>query len=348
MDRKRIDQFLDRFIGLAAGATTIALLAVADRTGLTAHLGPEPATSDDIADRAGLDRRYVAEILAGLAAAGVVDLGPDGGYYSLPEEHALFLVDASSPYHLAGWLDVVPALYAVIDDVANGVSHGGGVRAEVFPPNAERGLDRLNSPSQRVFLAKRWLPGVPGLVESLDTGIRVADVGCGSGTAVITMATEYPASRFTGFDVSDTALAVARERGGDLPNLDFARVGAGEIPTDPPFDLITAFDVIHDLADPLGGLRRIREALAPDGVFLMMEPNASSDVADNLDADGALLYGVSTLYCMTQSLALGGAGLGAAWGRERANRLAAEAGFGTFEHLESISNRFSAFYLLRR
>ena len=93
---------------------------------------------------------------------------------------------------------------------------------------------------------------------------------------------------------------------------------------------------------------RIREALAPDGVFLMMEPNASSDVAGNLDTDGALLYGVSTLYCMTQSLALGGAGLGAAWGRERANRLAAEAGFGRFEHLESISNRFSAFYLLTR
>lgn len=348
MDRDRIGQFLDRFVDLAAGATTIALLAVADRTGLLTHLDAEPASADEIADRAGLDQRYVSEILAGLAAAGVVDLGTDGESYSLSEEHALFLADASSPYYMAGWLDLIPALYAVIDEVADAVRHGGGVATGDFPVGAERGIDRLNSPSQKVFLTKRWLPGIPGLVESLENGIRVADVGCGAGTAVVTMATGYPESRFTGFDVSETALAVARERGSELANLNLVLAGAAEIQTDPPFDLITSFDVIHDLADPLAALTRIRAALAPDGVYLMMEPEAGAGVADNLDADGALLYGVSTLYCMTQSLAQGGAGLGAAWGRERASRLAEEAGFDSFEHVEAISNRFSAFYLLRR
>jgi SAM-dependent methyltransferase len=120
-----------------------------------------------------------------------------------------------------------------------------------------------------------------------------------------------------------------------------------DIPIDPPFDLITTFDVIHDLVDPLAGLKQIREALAPDGVYLMMEPNASSNVEDNLNPRGALLYGVSTLHCMTQSLAHGGSGLGAAWGRQLAERYAADAGFFSFTPLEEISNRFSSFYLLK-
>jgi hypothetical protein len=133
-----------------------------------------------------------------------------------------------------------------------------------------------------------------------------------------------------------------------LDNVEFAAVGVEDLTLDPPFDLITSFDVIHDLAEPLAALTRIRAALVDQGMYLMMEPEAGSALADNLDPDGALLYGMSTLYCLTQSLAAGGEGLGAAWGRERAEELAKDAGFEVFERLDSISNRFSAFYLLRR
>jgi SAM-dependent methyltransferase len=188
---------------------------------------------------------------------------------------------------------------------------------------------------------------VPGLAARLEAGIRVADVGCGSGTAAVLIAEAYPRCHVVGYEVSSDSIEVARSRAGGLGNLEFMERAVEEIPTDPPFGLITSFDVIHDLAHPVTGLRRIREALAEDGLFLMMEPNAGSALEDNLSPRGAMLYGVSTLLCMTQSLASGGAGLGAAWGRQRAEDLATEAGFGSFQPLDDISNRFSAFYLLQ-
>ena len=349
MDRARIDQFLDRFVGYASGAMTIGLLAVADRTGLTAWLGEhESGTTGEIAAGAELDARYVQEILSGLAAAGVLEYDADGGVFSLPPEHALFVSNEVSPYFMGGWLDMIPSVMRQIDGVADATVHGGGVGFDEFGASMVRGTDRGNGPSQRAFLTSRWLPAVPGLVERLQGGIRVADVGCGSGAATIVIAEAFPASHVVGFDVSDESLAVARGRSESVENVEFRRHSADDIPLEPPFDLITTFDVIHDLVDPLAGLVRIRGALAADGDYLMMEPNAGSHLEENLTPRGALLYGISTLHCMTQSLANGGKGLGAAWGREMAEDYAREAGFGSFEELEAITNKFSAFYLLRR
>jgi SAM-dependent methyltransferase len=348
MDRERIAAFLERFVGFASGATTIALLTVADRSGLLSWLGQHSSgTSEEIASGAGLEERYVREILSGLAAAGTLDFDAASGVFSLPPEHALFLSDTSSPYYMGGWLDMVPSLYEQVDGVARATKEGGGVRFGEFGPDIIRGIDRGNSPSQRVFLVDRWLPAVPGLVERLTEGIRVADVGCGAGTVPILIARAFPQSDVSGFEVSDEALEEARERASSLHNVTFDKRPAADIPVDPPFDLITAFDVIHDLADPLAGLTRIREALSPDGWFLMMEPNVATNLEDNLHDIGALMYGISTLHCMTQSLALGGEGVGAAWGREMAEDYVRRAGFSTFELLEDISNKFSAFYLLQ-
>jgi 2-polyprenyl-3-methyl-5-hydroxy-6-metoxy-1,4-benzoquinol methylase len=147
--------------------------------------------------------------------------------------------------------------------------------------------------------------------------------------------------------VSGDSISVARSRAEDIPNVEFHSYTAEDIPTEPGFDLITSFDVIHDLADPMSGLKRIREALRPSGSYLMMEPNASSHLENNLNDRGAMLYGISTLHCMTQSLAQNGAGLGASWGEEMARDYATEAGFVSFERLDKIANRFSAFYLLK-
>lgn len=348
MDRQRIEEFFDRFLGLASGATTMALLAVADRSGLTAYLWDHPGqTSSEIASGAGLEERYVAEILAGLAAAGVVDYDPAAGTFTLPPEHALFVADETSPYFMGGWMDMIPVLVAQVDGVAKATSDGGGVPFEEFGGEAVAAIERANSPSQRVFLTGRWLGAVPGLAERLEGGIDVADIGCGSGTAALLMAQAYPRSLVRGFDPSRLSIAAARRRGEGVENLEFHELGAEEIPVEPGFDLITAFDVIHDLADPLAGLARIREALRTDGMFIMMEPNMSSDLAENLHPLGAMMYGVSTLHCLTQSLARGGAGLGAAWGSARAEEMARAAGFGSFQELEEIGNRFSRFYLMR-
>ncbi|MFZ0014199.1 MAG: class I SAM-dependent methyltransferase [Acidimicrobiia bacterium] len=347
MDRDRIEAFLDRFVGYASGATTIGLLAVADRCGLLTWLGENRSgTADEIASGAGLEARYVREIMSGLAAAGAVEYDPGTGVFTLPAEHALFLSDELSPYFMGGWLDMVPSTMSQVDGIAHATRHGGGVGFEEFGNGLIRGIDRGNGPSQRVFLVSRWLAAVPGLVDRLEAGLTVADVGCGAGTAAILMAEAFPASTVFGFDVSPESLAVARGRSGSLDNVTFGEYSVEGIPLDPPFDLVTAFDVIHDLIDPLAGLTRIRESLADDGVFLMMEPNLSSNLEDNIGDRGALFYGISTMHCMTQSLAHGGAGLGAAWGRQMAEDYARRAGFTTFQPLEPINNKFSAFYLL--
>ena len=349
MDRARIDGFLDRIIEFASGATTIGLLAVADRSGLSRHLADAGGgTAAELAQEAGLDARYVEEIMSGLAAAGVVEYDPGTKRFDLPAEHALFLADESSPYFMGGFFDVIPAFLGQIDGVAKATRDGGGVRFEEYGEAAVRGIARAQSASQNTFLVSRWLPAIPGLIPRMEAGISVADIGCGSGTAAILMAGAFPRSQIAGFDVSALSIDTARNRAAGLGNIQFHQTGIEDLPTDPPFDLVTTFDVIHDLADPLAGMERIHAALADDGVYLMMEPNASSNLEENLTPRGAMLYGTSTLHCMTQSLALGGAGIGAAWGRERAEAMAGEAGFGSFEALEAISNKFSAFYLLTR
>jgi SAM-dependent methyltransferase len=348
LDRRKIEEFLDRFVSIAAGATTIGLLALADRSGLSGYLSAHPdGTASQIADGAGLEERYVREILSGLAAAGVVDYDAETMQFHLPPEHALFIADETSPYFMGGYLDMIPGGMAHIDEIADAVRHGGGVVFDQFGERMIKGIERGNAPSQRVFLTGRWLGAVPGLIERLESGIRVADVGCGTGTAALEMARAFPASSVIGFDASEESIEIARSNAGAIANLSFQRVAAEKFPIGDGYGLITTFDVVHDLVDPLAALERIREALGDQGVYLMMEPNLSSRLEDNLDLRGALFYGVSTLHCMTQSLAQGGPGLGAAWGRQNAADLAREAGFSSFEPLERITNRFSAFYLLK-
>ncbi len=348
LDRAKIEAFLGHFVEMASGATTIGLLAVADRSGLARYLsGHGPGTAEEIAAAAGLDDRYVREILSGLAAAGVVDFDPETARFHLPPEHALFIADEASPYFMGGFLDMIPSGLGHLEGVTEATRHGGGVSFEEFGGRMVTGIERSNAPSQTVFLTSRWLPAVPGLVDRLHAGIRVADVGCGSGTAARIMAEAFPASQVIGYDSSEGSIDLARERVGGLANLSYECARAESLPETERFGLITTFDVIHDLVKPLATLIRIREALTDDGVYLMMEPNLSSNLEDNLSPHGALMYGVSTLHCMTQSLAQGGAGLGAAWGRQGAARMAAQAGFGSFEELDQISNRFSAFYQLR-
>lgn len=347
MDRARIEEFLDTFVGYASGAMTVGLLAVADRSGLLTWLKDNGSgTVESIASETGLEERYLTEIMSGLAASGVVDYDSSTQTFTLPPEHALFVADETSPYYMGGWFDMIPAVLAQIDGVTDATINGGGVGFDQYGPDLIRGLDRGNGPSQRVFLVSRWLPAVPGLVPVLESGARVADVGCGTGTAAIAMARAFPGSHVAGYDVSPDSITVARTRAEGLDNITFEEYSVDAIPTDPPNDLVTAFDVIHDLADPLASLTRIRESLAPGGRFLMMEPNMSSSLEDNINDRGALMYGVSTMHCMTQSLASGGTGLGAAWGREKAAEYAAMAGFGGFEEIEPITNKFSAFYLL--
>lgn len=343
MDRDKTRAFVDRFTTLASGATTIGMLAVADRIGLLASMAAGGAgTTDEIADEAGLDRRYTREILNGLVAARIVDFDPTTSTYSLPREHAAVVADDTSPYSMAGWLDMIPTALGLTDRIAGAAVKGGGVPFEEFGPHMIRGIDRGNRPSMLTLLTRRWIATMPDIVERVEAGGRIADLGCGSGAAVEAMATAYPAASVVGFDISEDSIERARAAT-DLDNASFVVGGTTELHRDGPFHLVTALDVIHDLADPRAALETVRSSLTADGALLMMEPRVGASVIDNQTDRGALVYGISTFHCMTQSLAVGGAGLGAAWGPDEARELCLDAGFSSFDELP-IENPFSAFY----
>jgi SAM-dependent methyltransferase len=346
MDRDLAKTFMGRLFDMTSGAAVLGVLAVADRTGLLrAMQGAGPLTLDAVVERTGLETRYVEEILATLVAGGMLDLDRASQTYELPDEHAACLSDESSPYFMGGWTQIMQGLYGAIPGVVDACHNGGGVAYDHFGDHMVDGISRANSPGMRLLLTRRWLAALPEVVQRLEDGIRVADVGCGAGTAVLTMARAYPQSTFTGYDVSESSITRAREaaREEGLANAHFELAGGEALPLDPSFDLITAFDVVHDLVDPKAVLARIRQALSPEGVFFMVEPAVEAELADNVNPSGALLYAMSTLHCMTVSLAHGGEGLGAAWGPEKAEQYCLNAGFGSFRKLD-VRNPMNAFY----
>ncbi len=346
MNREAVHEFILRFMDMVSGAAVLGIVGVGDRTGLFTRLaGQGPLTVEDIAARTGLQERYLREALASLAAARIVRFDAETKTYELPEEHALCLADERSPYFLAGWTQIIPALLNAVPGVARAFQDGGGVPYAAFGEDMVAGIDRSNSPGTRILLTRKWLPAMSDAVARLERGMRVADIGCGSGTAAITMGRAYPQSHITGYDNDARSIARARaaaEREG-LGNVTFEQLPAESLPVSVPFGLVTAFDVIHDMVNPRAVLHRVREALEPEGSFLMVEPAAGDTLEENLGPSGALLYAMSTLHCMTVSLAHGGEGLGSAWGPQRAEQLCREAGFSRFRRLEVV-NPFNAFY----
>jgi SAM-dependent methyltransferase len=334
---------------MVTGAATLGVIGVGDRTGLCATLaGAGALTLEQITERSGLQERYLREALAALAAAGIVLYRGRDETYELPEEHAACLADEASPYFMGGWTQIVPSILNAVPKVAAAARHGGGVAYAEFGRDMVEGIDRANSPGMRILLTRKWLPAMPDVLERLHAGIRVADVGCGSGTAAITIGTAFPNSTVTGFDPD--ASSIDRARGAvektTLANVSFEILGAESLPIDPGFDLVVSFDTIHDMVNPQAVLRRIREVLPLDGTYLMVEPAAGDTLEENLNPQGALAYAMSTLHCMTVSLAHGGAGLGAAMGSKTAEYMCRAAGFTRFRRLD-IENPFNAFYEVR-
>lgn len=307
----------------------VLLIDLADRTGLLTAMASGPGTSQELADRAGLQERYVRECLGGLVTAGIVVYDPASRRHTLPSAYASCLTGTGSG-NLAPLSRVATLLAHHVDDVAEVFRDGGGVPYERFRPAFTEVMDGLSRGIFDEQLVAALLPQVEGLTARLQRGIRVADIGCGTGHSTVVLAQEFPASTFDGFDLADDALdrgrVEAHERG--LDNVRFTLQDIALIPPEPPYDAIFAFDVVHDQAQPAQVLRAVHEALAPDGVFVMMDTNCASALEDNLDNPFApLLYAVSTFHCMTVSLARDGVGLGTCWGRELALEMLRDAGF---------------------
>jgi SAM-dependent methyltransferase len=309
-----------------------------------------PATSAQIADAAGLNERYVREWLGGVVAARIVDYQPATAMYFLPRHHAAVLTRGAGPDNLARLAQYIPLLCEVEQKVVGCFHNGGGLPYSDYP----RFHELMAEDSGEVFdaaLVDVILPLIDGLPERLRTGADVADIGCGSGHAINLMAQAFSASRFTGIDFAAEGLGVgtAEAKRLGLTNATFVERDAAKLDVTDAYDVITVFDAIHDQAQPAQVLANIYRALRLGGVFLMVDIKASSNLEDNIGAPAAsFLYTLSTMHCMSVSLAFGGAGLGTVWGRQVATTMLADAGFGDLQVHEIESDPFNYYYAARK
>ena len=344
-------RFAERMQDTIDSACIAILLSIGHQTGLLDTMAVlPPATSTQIADAAGLNERYVREWLGGLTAAEIVDYDPATGSYVLPRERAAVLTRAAGPQNVAREAQFI-ALLAEVEQKVIGCFHAGGGLSYADYPRFHGLMAEVSGEVFDAALVDVVLPLVEGLPERLRDGIDVADIGCGSGHAVNLMATSFPASRFTGFDFSDegvaTASAEARRVG--AANASFLARDVARLEEVEAFDLITAFDSIHDQAHPARVLENIHRALRPGGTLLMVDIKGSSNLEDNVGVPMApYKYTVSTMHCMSVSLGLDGSGLGTVWGRQLATSMLADAGFGEVEVREIETDPFNFYYVARK
>jgi 2-polyprenyl-3-methyl-5-hydroxy-6-metoxy-1,4-benzoquinol methylase len=330
LDSAKAEAFGDRMVGMLNGAALALMTSIGHRTGLFDVMATmPPADSAKIAGEAGLCERYVREWLGAMVTGGVVEYDPAARAYALPAEHAAWLCREARPNNRAATAQWIGLLGGVEDAIVECFERGGGV------PYASYGrfhavMAEESDQTVVAALEDAILPVVPGLREALERGIEVLDVGCGSGRAVNRLARRFPESRFTGYDLLAEGVAAAKAEAlsHGLRNTRFEVRDVSEIELAERFHLITAFDAIHDQARPEAVLAAIARALRPDGVFLMQDIAGTSC----LERDAAhplapFLYTISCMHCMSVSLAQGGRGLGAMWGREVASRMLEAAGF---------------------
>lgn len=350
MDKQKSTQFMMKVVGDIGTALASGLLLVGDRCGLfKAMAGAGPLSCTALAARAGVSSRYVEEWLAVMTGAGYVEHDPIAETFALPDEHAMFLADASSEYYLGGLFQGLPGLLAMAPRLVTAFKTGEGVSFSDFGAELPEALEAMNRAVYESRLTRSWLPAMPDVVARLLAGGRALDVGCGTGVVPLTLARAFPAATIAGLDFDarsiDIARGYAREAG--LGNqITFLAAPAEHLPTEPGWDFISSFDVIHDLPDPLGAMKRIRSALNEGGTYLMVEPKVADQLENNVQNPFArMLYAISCLHCVPQSLAQGGPGLGACWGEGRARAMAHDAGFTRFERLD-IRSPAMAFYAL--
>jgi SAM-dependent methyltransferase len=329
LDMNKVQAFAGQTIGILNHSLLAFMISVGHRTGLfdrMATLGP--SSSAEVARAAGLDERYVREWLSAMVTGRIVDYDGRRGTYQLPAEHAACLTRAAGENNLAILTQFSSVYGSVEDDIVECFKRGGGVPYERYHRFHDVASE-LSGTLHDASLVARIVP-TAGLAEALHRGIDVLEIGCGKGHTLNLLAKAFPNSRYLGIDLCEEAVgggkAEAQRMG--LTNVRFELQDAAKLDKKSAYDVITAFDTIHDQADPAGVLARIRNALRPGGTFLCVDIAASSNLADNLEHPLATaLYSVSTMHCMTVSLAQGGAGLGTMWGQEKALEMLSAAGF---------------------
>lgn len=350
-DQTKAEALAERMVTIFNSGALSLMISIGHRTELFDTMAElPPSTSQQIADLAGLNERYVREWLNAMVTGQFVEYNQPNKTYYLPAEHAAFLARAASADNMAPIAQFIGLMGGVEDQIVDCFYKGGGVPYSQFKRFHEV-MAEESGQTVVAALEEHILPLVPGLTEALQQGIDVLDVGCGSGRALNKLAQLFPNSRFTGYDFSSEAINNAKtdtQRRG-LTNIKFEVKDAAKFAEVEQYDLITTFDAVHDQAYPDVVLGNIYNALRADGIYLMQDIHGATDVSGNLEHPFApYLYTISCMHCMTVSLAVGGMGLGTMWGQETALQMLGDAGFTSVEIKRLAHDLQNDYYIVKK
>jgi 2-polyprenyl-3-methyl-5-hydroxy-6-metoxy-1,4-benzoquinol methylase len=333
MDETKLNELIGRFVGDLGATIAAGSVVVGNRLGLYSTLADHPGTSDDLARRTQCDPRYVAEWLRGQAAGGYVTYDPAGDTWSLSDEQRFILADPDSAVFAPGAFVLALGSLKAEDRITEAFRSGTGVGWHEHDEDVFVGCEQFFRPGYHANLVPSWIPALDGVEAKLRGGAKVADVGCGLGASTILLAQEYPQAQLVGFDYHQGSIELARKRAaeaGVADRIDFEVATAQDFAGD-GYDLVSTFDCLHDMGDPVGAARHIRQSLADDGTWLIVEPNAGDAVADNLNPVGRVYYNFSTFLCVPNALSQsGGYSLGAQAGEHAIAEVVGQAGFTRF------------------
>ena len=333
MDEARVHEFVHKALGDVGSALTASLVVIGDRLGLyRAMADGQPVTPAELAKRTETTERSVREWLAAQAAAGYLEYDAATGRYTLPPEHGLALVDENSPAFVAGAFQAMTAAMRAEPKVREAFRSGCGLGWHEHDPELFHGVERFFRPGYNANLVNAWIPALDGVQAQLERGARVADIGCGHGASTIILAKAFPRSNFVGFDYHGPSIESARQRAAESGVADRVRFEVASAKSYPgSYELVVSLDCLHDMGDPAGAAAHVKQSLAPDGTWMLVEPYAGDKVEDNLNPVGRIFYSVSTLVCTQASLAQEvGTALGAQAGEARLREVATRAGFTRF------------------
>lgn len=349
IDQDKLMDFLHRFVADLGATMAAGNVLVGDRLGLYRALAGQPMLPGELAERTGTATRYVDEWLRGQAAGGYVHYDAQTGTYSLTPEQAFALTDPDGAVYAPGAFELALGALRAEQQVTQAFRTGAGVGWHEHDEGVFAGCERFFRPGYAANLVTSWLPALDGIEARLRAGARVADIGCGHGASTVLMAQAYPESSFTGSDYHEESVSQARKRAAEagLDGRVRFEVASAQTFGGGPYDLVTSFDCVHDMGDPVGAARHIRDLLAPDGAWMVVEPFAGDTVADNLNPVGRVYYSFSTFLCVPNALSQdGGYSLGAQAGQEPIGRIAADAGFRAFRRVAETP--FNIVYEARR
>ncbi|MGN6350994.1 MAG: class I SAM-dependent methyltransferase [Candidatus Nitrosocosmicus sp.] len=334
IDNSKLEEFMMKAVGDMASCLGAMMIILGDRLGLYKAMAKtaRPVTSEELANQTNTAERYIREWLASQAAAGYIVYNPKDKTFFLPPEHAMVLANEDGPAFMLGSYQILRSIFKDEDKFVEIFKTGKGLRWGEHHHDLFEGTAKFFKPNYMSNLVPSWIPSLDGVQEKLKQGAKVADIGCGYGVSTIIMAKEYPNSKFYGFDNHEGSIEAARnlaQKEGVSDRVEFSVVSANES-IDNDFDLVTFFDCLHDMADPMGALKFAKQSLKSDGTCMIIEPMANDNIEDNLNLVGKIYYAASSIICVPNSLADNGIALGAQAGEKKTKNIAEKAGFTKF------------------